>query len=424
MALFAYRGRNSSGELAEGTLEAVDAGEAASALFASGITPVSIDASKGGRSAASSGGISSGAAPDGGDWTRSLARLFEPKVTDEALMLFCRQLYALLKSGVPIMQGLAGLQQSATSPVLGAVIGRVRASLDAGHEFSAALAREAPVFSEFFVNMVRVGETSGRLEEVLLRMYEHLEFSLFMRNQVKAAVRYPLMVICAMVIAVAVINVLVIPAFANVFKSFNAELPLMTRGLIAFSNFTIAYWWLMIGAFVAAVYLWLSWVGTEAGRVAWDEQKLKFPIAGKIISKATLARFARSFALASRSGVPIIQGLSLVARTVDNAFIAGRVEKMRVSVERGESLLRTAIAAKIFTPMVLQMIQVGEESGQIDVMMEDVAQMYLRDVEYDLKSLSAQIEPILIVFLGILVLMLALGIFLPMWDLGKVMTKR
>ena len=140
MALFAYRGRNSSGELAEGTLEAVDAGEAASALFASGITPVSIDASKGGRSAASSGGISSGAAPDGGDWTRSLARLFEPKVTDEELMLFCRQLYALLKSGVPIMQGLAGLQQSATSPVLGAVIGRVRASLDAGHEFSAALA--------------------------------------------------------------------------------------------------------------------------------------------------------------------------------------------------------------------------------------------------------------------------------------------
>ena len=422
MPVFAYRGRNAGGALAEGTLEAADAGEAASALFAAGVTPVSIDPAKGAAAAANAAGARQDSSATG--HSNFIAAWFQPKVQDEELMLFCRQLYALLKSGVPIMQGLAGLQQSATSPVFGAVIGRVRASLDAGHEFSAALAREAPVFSEFFINMVRVGETSGRLEEVLLRMYEHLEFSLFMRNQVKAAVRYPLMVISAMVIAVAVINILVIPAFAGVFKSFNAELPLMTRGLIAFSNFTIAYWWLILGGAVAAAYFWRGWVHTEAGRLVWDEKKLKFPIAGKIISKATLARFSRSFALASRSGVPIIQGLSLVARTVDNAFIAGRVEKMRISVERGESLLRTAIAAKIFTPMVLQMIQVGEESGRIDTMMEDVAQMYQRDVEYDLKSLSAQIEPILIVFLGILVLMLALGIFLPMWDLGKVMIKR
>ena len=414
MPQFAYRGRNASGALVEGMLEGADAGEAASALFATGVTPVSVEPAAGGSRSGGSG-------PSLND---SLGGLFRPKVTDEELMLFCRQLYALLKSGVPIMQGLAGLQQSATSVELGAVIGRVRASLDAGHELSAALAREAPVFSEFFINMVKVGETSGRLEEVLLRMYEHLEFSLFMRNQVKAAIRYPLFVIGAMVIAVAVINVLVVPAFANVFKSFNAPLPLMTRGLIAFSDFTVAYWWLIAGAGAAAAFMWRSWLDTEAGRLTWDEYKLKIPIAGKIISKATLARFARSFALAARSGVPIIQGLSLVARTVENTFIASRVEKMRISVERGESLLRTAIAAKIFTPIVLQMIQVGEESGRIDTMMEDVAQMYQREVEYELKSLSAQIEPILIVFLGALVLMLALGIFLPMWDLGKVMIKR
>ena len=178
------------------------------------------------------------------------------------------------------------------------------------------------------------------------------------------------------------------------------------------------------GAAVAAGFLWQSWLSTPAGRLTWDEYKLKIPVAGKIINKATLARFARSFALASRSGVPIIQGLSLVARTVENAFIAERVDKMRLGVERGESVLRTAIAAKIFTPMVLQMVQVGEESGQLDAMMEDVAQMYQREVEYELKTLSAQIEPILIVFLGALVLILALGIFLPMWDLGKVMIKR
>ena len=413
MAFFAYRGRNGSGDLVEGTLEGTDAGEAASLLMASGITPVSIDATAGGAAAGS-----------GRSLGEAIAAFFQPRVADEELMLFSRQLYALLKSGVPIMQGLAGLQQSATSPTFGAVLQRVLASLDSGHEFSAALARESPVFSEFFVNMVRVGETSGRLEEVLLRMYEHIEFSLFMRNQVKSATRYPIFVIGAMAIAIVVINLLVIPAFANVFRSFNAPLPLMTQILIGFSNFMVAFWWLMAGAAVAAGFLWQSWLSTPAGRLTWDEYKLKIPVAGKIINKATLARFARSFALASRSGVPIIQGLSLVARTVENAFIAERVDKMRLGVERGESVLRTAIAAKIFTPMVLQMVQVGEESGQLDAMMEDVAQMYQREVEYELKTLSAQIEPILIVFLGALVLILALGIFLPMWDLGKVMIKR
>lgn len=417
MATFAYRGRNGDGQLVEGTLESVDAGEAASALFATGITPVSIEAAKGGSGANSSVGATS-------ENSSGIGGFFQPKVSDEELMLFCRQLYALLKSGVPIMQGLAGLQQSTTNPTFGAVLQRVRMSLDSGHELSAALAREAPVFSEFFINMVRVGETSGRLEEVLLRMFDHLEFSLFMRNQVKAATRYPMFVIAAMAIAVVVINVLVVPAFANVFKSFNATLPLMTRILIGFSDFMIAYWWLIGLGVGAAVFMWRSWVSTVAGRLVWDEQKLRFPIAGRIITKATLARFARSFALASRSGVPIIHGLSLVARTVDNAFIGDRVEKMRMGVERGESLLRAAIAAKIFTPMVLQMVQVGEDSGQLDTMMEDVAQMYQRDVEYDLKALSSQIEPILIGFLGVLVLILALGIFLPMWDLSKVMIKR
>jgi MSHA biogenesis protein MshG len=410
MALFTYRGRSAAGDLVEGTLESPDAGQAASMLFSGGITPVAIDAAAGRiRAQPGAGGM---------------AGLFREKVTEVDLMLFCRQLYALLKSGVPIMQGLSGLQQSTSSRAFGAVLGRLRSSLDSGREFSAALAREAPVFSEFFVNMVRVGETSGRLEEVLLRMYEHLEFSQFMRNQVKSAIRYPSFVVAAMTIAIFVINLMVIPAFAKVFKSFHAPLPLMTRVLIGFSDFMVDYWWLIAGLGVAAVLLAHSWVASPAGRLKWDRIKLRLPIAGKIILKATLARFARSFALASRSGVPIVQGLTLVGRTVDNAFIAERVEKMRVGVERGESLLRTAIAAKIFTPVVLQMVQVGEDSGQLDNLMEDVAQIYQREVEYELKTLSSQIEPILIVSLGVLVLILALGIFLPMWDLGKVMMQK
>jgi MSHA biogenesis protein MshG len=221
-----------------------------------------------------------------------------------------------------------------------------------------------------------------------------------------------------------VINIFVIPAFAKVYKSFSTELPLMTRILIGFSNFTLDWWPVMLGALIAAVVFFRVWTRTVAGKLLWDELKLKFPIAGKIILKATLARFARSFALASRSGVPIVQALTNVAQTVDNDFIARKVEKMREGVERGESVLRTAVAAGVFTPVVLQMIAVGEESGAVDDMMQEVADLYQREVEYELKTLSSQIEPILIVVLGAMVLVLALGVFLPMWDLGKTMLKK
>jgi MSHA biogenesis protein MshG len=147
---------------------------------------------------------------------------------------------------------------------------------------------------------------------------------------------------------------------------------------------------------------------------------LKFPIFGRIVVKATLARFSRSFALSSKSGVPIVQALTVVANTVDNTFIASRVEQMRDGVERGESILRTATSAKVFTPVVLQMIAVGEETGALDELMDEIAGMYEGEVEYELKNLSANIEPILIVALGVMVLILALGIFLPIWDLGRV----
>ena len=220
-----------------------------------------------------------------------------------------------------------------------------------------------------------------------------------------------------------VINLMVIPAFATVFKSFGAELPLATRILVASSNFTINYGWLLLIGLVGGAWGLRSWIATPAGRLTWDRLKLSFPLAGKIIRKATLARFARSFSLSLKSGVPIEQALSVVAATVDNAHMAKKVEGMRSSVEHGESILRAAVAANVFTPIVLQMIAVGEETGAVDELMDEVAELYTNDVQYDLKTLAQQIEPILIVFLGVLVLVLALGVFLPVWDLGRVAFK-
>jgi len=405
---YTYRGRDGGGQEVRGKLDAPSRDDAARSLMGMGVTPLEI----------------AEAAAGAAGFEIRLRSLFEEKPKHEDILLFFRQIYTLLKAGVPIMRALAGLQESAINPGMKKVLQDVRESLDSGRELSAAMARHPKVFTAFSINMVRVGEMTGMLEEIFLRLFHHMEFERFMRDQVKSALRYPSFVIAAMAVALVVINIWVIPAFAKVFAGFGTELPLMTRILIGFSDFMVANWAYLLLGLAGAVFGFRSWVGTRRGRYDWDRIKLKIPVAGKIVLKATLARFARSFALASKSGVPVIQALSNVAQTVDNAFVADRIERMRDGVERGESVLRASIAAGIFTPVVIQMIAVGEEAGSLDDMLQEIADMYQREVEYELKTLSQQIEPILIVFLGIMVLILALGIFLPMWDLGSAVKGR
>lgn len=410
MPNFAYKGRNAGGQLMEGVLEGATSGAVADALLARGLTPVEIrETRQKAASAAASG--------------RGLT-LFKPKVGHIDLMLFTRQIHTLLKAGVPIIRALTGLQEAATNPAMKAVIQEVRESLEAGRELSMALARRPDVFPPFYLSMVRVGEATGLLDEIFLRLFDHLEFERFMKEQVKSALRYPAFVVIAMAVAIVIINIFVIPAFADVFKKLGTQLPLMTRALIAFSDFMLAGWPYMLLALIGGVFAFRSWVRTPKGHYQWDTIAMRLPIAGKIVRKASLARFARSFALGMRSGVPIMQALSNSAQTVGNAYITRAIEGMRENVERGESVLRATIGAGIFTPVVMQMVAVGEESGALDEMMEEIGQMYQREVEYELKTLGQQIEPILIVCLGVIVLIVALGVFLPMWDLGKAALKR
>ncbi len=412
MPFFAYRGRNPRGELVQGRLEGSDTAAIADHLLNTGITPIEISASSGGVE------ISGAALPE------ALRRMFQPPITLVDLMLFSRQMYTLMKAGVPILRALGGLEESTTNTSLKTVIADLRTSLDSGRELSASMRRHPRVFSPFYVSLVRVGETTGLLESVFLRLFEHLEFEREIRDRIKSALRYPAFVVVAMVIALVIVNIVVIPAFAKMFAGFNAQLPLMTRIVIGVSNFTVAYWPAMLAVTVGAIIAFNVWRGTPAGRYAWDRIKLHIPIAGQIILKATLARFARSFSLSIKSGVPVVQGLTTVADVVDNAYLAQRIEQMRDGVERGESVLRTSLTAGIFTPVVLQMIAVGDETGELDDLMLQVAELYEREVDYEVKSLAANIEPILIVFLGVMVTILALAIFLPMWDLGRVAARR
>jgi MSHA biogenesis protein MshG len=404
---FAYQGRNARGELVKGVLEGASSGAVADQLFNTGITPVDIKETAAAAPASPGAGLLQ-------------LRLGGRPVELADLMLFSRQMHTLLKSGVPIVRGLAGLQDSAENPTLRAALGDVRTNLEAGRELSAGMRLHPRVFTSFMVSLVRVGELTGRLDEVFLHLYEYFAFEKKMREDIKAALRYPAIVVVALVAAMFVVNIFVVPAFGKIFATFKSELPLMTRVLIGTSDLFVHYWPLMIAALVGLVVGFRLWTGAPGGRYVWDRFKLRLPVVGELIHKATLARFSRSFALSGKSGVPIVQALAVVASVVDNAYLEARILQMRDGIERGESILRTAVAAGVFNPVVLQMVAVGEETGEIDALMGEIADMYEREVGIEVEGLTAKLEPILLVFMGVLVLILALGVFLPMWDLATV----
>ncbi len=404
MTIYRYVGRDRGGRRLEGEVEAASAEAVAGQLLNTGITPLRIDPLE----------------ARGESLTELWRRLNRRAPNLDEVILLTRQLYSLVRAGVPINRAMQSLIESTRNPVLMEILRDVLSRLESGHELAASLARHPGTFSTLYVSMVRVGENSGRLEEALLRIAEYLDLEKETRARVKTALRYPSFVLIAIGISVTILNIFVIPAFKSFFDRAGAELPLPTRVIMATSDFFVNYWPHMAVALVAMVLGFRYWSRTESGRYQWDRFKLRIPIAGSIILRATLGRFARAFAMAVGAGVPLVQALAVLSRAVDNEYIGEAVLEMRNGIERGESLTRTARASGMFTPLVLQMLAVGEETGAVDEMMEEVAGFYEREVDYDIKNLSATIEPIMIVLIGGMVLVLALGIFLPMWDLARV----
>jgi MSHA biogenesis protein MshG len=407
MPLFAYKARNARGESIEGRLEAATADLVASQLASSGMTPVDIAEFQAKSDA----------------WATLKEKLTARKPNIDDLILLSRQLYSLLKAGVPIIRAITGLAENTRNPVLVKVLRDVNSQLESGRPLSVALNQHPTVFNNLFVSMIQVGETTGRVDEAFLQLSRYLESEKEIRDRIKSALRYPLTVLGFVAVAITIMNLYVIPQFANLFRSFKAELPLPTQILMATSDFFINYWGVMLGGTVVLVFGLIKFVKTEPGRLKWDRFKLRIPYVGGIVLRATLARFARAFALSLNAGVPLVQALNVVAMAVDNRFVGNHIRDMRSGVERGDTLTRTAKATNLFTPLVLQMLAVGEETGAVDDLLLEVADFYEREVDYDLKRLSATIEPVMIVIIGGLVLVLALGIFLPMWELVDVVKR-
>ncbi|WP_286815810.1 type II secretion system F family protein [Marinobacter sp. UBA3607] len=401
---FSYRGKDSRGAVQQGLLTAASAEAAASELMRRGITPLAI------REQQEKKGAFLG---------KLNLNIFADKVTLDELIVFCRQMHALTKAGIPLIRTLRGLAETTRSPALAEVLEDVCNRLEGGTTMATAMQAHPEVFSDLFVAMIHVGENTGLLDDAFKRLSEILELERDTKRRVKQALRYPIFVIVALLAALMVVNFLVIPKFANVFERMGADLPLLTQVLVGTSNFLLNYWYVMLFATAATAVLLRQWVQTEKGRLVWDRYKLKLPVIGPLLQLITLSRFARNFATMLRAGMPVTSALSVVADATDNAWLASHFKDMRQGIERGDSLLRTARSSGMFNPLILQMIAVGEETGSVDDMLNNVADFYDEDVDYGLKRLAESIEPILIVVMGVLVLILALGVFLPIWDLGS-----
>lgn len=408
MPFFIYKARDGRGQSRQGQIEAASLEAAISSLASQGMILLEIKPKPEQQHEIFAG-------------LKQWMNLGQPALND--LILFSRQMYALTKAGVPMIQSMTRLADSTANPRFAGVLREIARDLESGRDVAASFARHPHIFGTLYISMLRVGEISGRMDEAFLRMYEYLDRDKVAIDRIKSAMRYPMFVVVAILIAIGVLTTLVIPAFAKVFSGFQMELPLPTRIILAFSAFMTEWWLGVLGGLFGSYSLFKYWTRTEKGRLWWDEYKLRIPKIGPILLRATLARFSRALAMALGSGVPINQALVGVARASDNMFLASKVMGMRQGLERGDSLLRTAIQTQLFTPVVIQMLAVGEETGQVDDMMREVADFYDREVEYDIANLSSIIEPILTVVVGVMVLILALGIFLPMWELTTIVRK-
>jgi len=405
MPSFQYKARSAVGELIQGTLNAASVDAVLADLLKRGNTPIDINEEKASLSSMDIG--------------QMLARNKGFDLSD--LILFSRQMHTLIKAGVPMVRSLTGLIETARNFRMGEALQDILAHVESGQNLSTAFAAHPDIFPQLFISMIRVGENTGGLDETFLRMAIHMDREKETKDRIKEALRYPTLVFIAIAVAIGVINVMVIPVFAEMFEKSGVALPWQTQVLISTSNFFVAWWPAILILLGGAFAGFTQWTKTDQGGYQWDKIKLDLPIAGDIIHKGTLARFSRSLSMALAAGVPVLNALNVVSGAVDNNYVTERIQSMLDGIERGESITHTARQTGMFTPLVIQMISVGEETGSIDVMLSEVAEYYEREVDYDIKNLSAAIEPIVIIFIGFMVLTLALGVFLPMWDMSTIL---
>lgn len=404
MSQYLYRGRSARGELVSGSLDGDSEDAVAARLLQDGVTPINI-------AARADGSIAS--AP-----LMQLARRIgvgKPKTAD--LVLFTRQMYTIVKSGIPLLRGMRGLTASTHNVVLRAALEDVLRSLEAGRGLAQSFARHPDLFPQIYVGIISVGEATGTLESAFQRLGEYLRQEQDIQDRVKSALRYPIVVMVVIAMAIGVLTTFVIPRFAPLFRVLGNDIPWPTRVIMGASEIARDDWYWVLGALAVAIIAARAYVARDDGRLRWHRLLLKLPVIGPLSHQAILARLSRTLSIAITAGMPMLETLAIIARVCGNEWMGRRMLRLRDSVERGEPMSRAAAGVGMFPPLVLQMIAVGEETGELPELLDEVAGFYEREVDFALKTLSAAIEPILIILVGGMVLILALGVFLPMWNM-------
>ncbi len=403
MPNYTYTGRGSKGQLVDGEIEGSNNSAVAGLLMDRGVTPIDIVEKK-----------------DRIDIIDTLnEKLGLYKISIEEQLMFTRQMGGLLKAGIPITRAIAGILDSIENPLLVKALRDIQDQLESGRSLSIACARHPKVFSNLYISMLQVGESTGRLDQAFDQMSEYIDRNRRIASNIRTALRYPTTVLIAIAIAMAIVNLFVIPKFAAFFEANRLELPWQTLFLLNTSNFFVDYWMYMAVLMIGGALGFRHYINTLDGKLKWHKFIINVPVVGSILHRAFMARFERSFAMEYSAGVPIVQAMGVISRSIGNEYISWHVNGMREGIEHGESLTRAAKNTGMFTPVVMQMFAVGEEAGNLEEMMVFIADFYEEEVDYDVKNLSDKIEPLIYVAMGAMVLVLALGIFVPMWDISQ-----
>jgi len=397
---YQYRARDKAGKLVQGFVEADSESALVIKLEQMGYIPVFI-AQKAGDS-----GIS-----------KFFEKLRRSRVKFEDINIFTRLLFTLQKAGLPILSSLRAIKEQTINERLKEIIGQVASDVETGSALSFALEKHPQAFNNLYVNMVRSGEVSGRLSETLERLTILGEHDEVIRLQIKAALRYPVIVISAIIVAFLVLIAFVVPRYESLFSQFDAQLPLPTRILLGINYAVTKFWWMTLIFIGASIVLFQKLLHTPRGASWWYQLQLKVPVFGPLLLKLYMSRFSRITGILLSSGVPILQILELVEDSMNNGVVAQAVKKIKMSVNDGKGMLGPMKASQLFPPVVIQMVSAGEETGKLDELLIYVSEYYDSQVDYTIKNLVSLIEPFLILVMGCAVLLMALGIFLPMWNL-------
>ena len=401
MPNYRYKAYDRQGRAIEGQMQAENRKAVSLALTNQGFVPVAVAETGKGKSLIP-------------------ADLFGGRVKLEEINVFTRQLWTMIRAGLPLQSSLVSLRDQIKNEKFKRIILELIKDLEAGSSFSMALSTHPKVFSPMYVNMIKAGEASGKLDDTLFHLAEAGQFEARTREKIKAATRYPIIAFCALVIAFLMLVTFVIPKFSSLFSQYKTELPLPTRILLGVNYVLRHDWLILLAALTGLVFLFRWSIGTARGRYQWNWFKIKVPVIGPLLFNLVMSRFAKVLSELLASGLPLLQTLELVSETVGNAVLEKEVLRLQQSVNEGKGMSETMKQGGFFSPMVVQMVAVGEQSGKMDELLGHIAAYYEDQADLMIKNLTTLIEPILIVFIGSMVLLLALGVFMPMWDLVKV----